>query len=186
MSNFDPKQLAKSVAKTSLEVVKGSRQETTRQGMSGEIARGQTVELGKMSQEAAQLEKRWGKFYRHAEQLRKEEKTLHQDKEKELILQVQALQEELNQMATATQNLEKEVEKTIYQTPVKAGTYHISFFEKLRHFIKAFRGRIEDSAACLAAFNKRSKMRNYYWAQVRKSGSMFMLSGERTLATSVG
>lgn len=187
MPKFDPRKTVKMVSDTFLETLKESRGTGEAQKRSGgEIAPGETIDLRSVEEKAAELEKDYEKFYHQAEHLRREEKGVYDTKEQQLQLQVKTLQEELNQMAKATKDLEKEVEIAAFQAPIKPGAYHISFFERLSHFIRAFRTKIDSSAAWLAAFNQRSKKRNYYWAQVRKSGTKFMLSGERYMATQAG
>ena len=158
-----------------------------REGISGEIKPGGSIDLTSLAKNSVELEKQyWERFYHQAERIRYEEKAVYNSKEQHLTGQIRALQEELERISKATENLEQEVEIAAFQAPVEPGIYHLSFFEKLRQFIKVFRTRIEDSAAWLAAFNARSKKRNVYWAQVRKSGTMFMLSGERSMATQAG
>lgn len=188
MPRLDPKKTAKMVSDTFLETLKEARgSRAPSRPAAKEIKPGEAIDLRSMEEKTAELEKRYfERFYHQAEHLRRQERTIHDSKERGLEIQVKALQEELNEMAKATQELEKEVAVAAFQAPVKPGVYHLRFFEKLRHFIKAFRGKIENSAAWLSAFNKRSKKRNYYWAQVRKSGTKFMLSGERYMATQAG
>lgn len=188
MAKLDPRKATKMVSDTFLETLKESRgTDGAQKRLGGEIAPGESIDLRSVEEKAAELEKQYfERFYRQAEHLRREEKGVSDVKEQQLQLQVKTLQEELNQMAKATKDLEKEVEIAAFQAPVKPGAYHLSFFEKLSHFIRAFRTKIDSSAAWLAAFNQRSKKRNYYWAQVRKSGTKFMLSGERYMATQAG
>lgn len=185
---LDPKKAAKMASDTFLETLKEARGISgDRRSLSSELRPGESVDLRSVEEKAAELERQYyEKFYHQAEHLRREEKGVYDSKERQLELQVKALQEELNEMAKATGQLEKEIKIAAFQAPVKPGIYHVRFFEKLRHFVKSFRAKIESSAAWLAAFNQRSKKRNYYWAQVRKSGTKFMLSGERYMATQAG
>ncbi|MBM3208895.1 hypothetical protein FJZ40_01190 [Candidatus Shapirobacteria bacterium] len=153
----------------------------------GEITRGASVNLGGFAEQAEALEKRYQeRFYLQAERIRREERLVYDGKERQILLQTKALQEELSQLAKATDNLGKEVEIATFQTPVSPGIYHVSFFEKLRAFIKVFKSKIDSSAAWLSAFNARAKKKNYYWGQVKKSGSKFMLSADRYMATQAG
>jgi hypothetical protein len=118
--------------------------------------------------------------------VRRQEQLVFSRKEQETQLQIKSILEELKKLVDSTQNLTKEVEIAAKQVPVEPGVYHLSFFEKLRQAIVLFKKRIEESATWLAAFNQKAKRRNYYWAQVRKSGTKFMLSGERYMSTSAG
>lgn len=138
----------------------------------------------------AQLEAQKEGFFRRFEQEfrqpRPVEKLVFDQNQQEIKLQVAAIQEELKKLALSTQNLAKEVKTAAQQTPVEPGVYHVSFFEKLRQTLVLLKKRIDESATWLAEFNHRAKKRNYYWAQVRKSGTKFMLSQERYMATQVG
>ena len=188
MSKLNPKKALKIASDTFLETLKEARSAHAPEKVAPkELKPGAEIDLRSIEEKAAALEKKYYQhFYRQAEHLKQEEKRVHDSKERQLTFQVKALQEELNEMAKATKELEKEVEVAAFQAPVKAGAYHIAFFEKLRHFIKAFRSKIESSASWLAAFNQRSKKRSFYWAQARKSGTKFMLSAERYMATQAG
>jgi len=70
--------------------------------------------------------------------------------------------------------------------PVEPGVYHLNFFERPKQAIIIFRKKIEDSASWLALFNQRAKKRGYYWTQFKKSGTKFLLSQERYMATQAG
>jgi len=118
--------------------------------------------------------------------VRRQEQLVFSRDEQETKLQIKAILEELKKLADSTKNLTKEVEIAAKQIPVEPGVYHLSFFEKLRQTILIFKQRIEESANWLAAFNQKAKKRNFYWAQVRKSGTKFMLSSERYMSTSAG
>ncbi len=135
-------------------------------------------------QEAPQSFKKQAFFER---QKNAHEKVVFSKAEEQTRLQIQSIQEEIKKLAASTQNLAKEVQVAALQAPVSPGTYHLSFFEKLRRTIIEIKRRIEESASWLAAFNgKSSKKQGYYWTQVNKSGSKYMLSQERYMQTSAG
>lgn len=117
---------------------------------------------------------------------RRQEQLVFSRAQQETQLQIKAILEELKKLVDSTKNLTKEVEIAAEQVPVEPGVYHLTFFEKLRRAIILFKKRIEESATWLAEFNQKAKKRNYYWAQVRKSGTKFMLSAERYMSTSAG
>ncbi len=127
-----------------------------------------------------------GRRLRQAEVVRRQEKLVFSAKEQETKAKVTALQEEVKKLASATKNLTKEVEIAAAETPVRPGIYHETFFEKLISFVKSLTKKIEDASVWLAAWNSRAKKRPFYWAQVQKSGTKFMLSGERYMATQAG
>ena len=118
--------------------------------------------------------------------VRQEERLVFKQEEQKTRLQIKAIQEELKKLAESTKDLAKEVEIASKLEPVEPGVYHLNFFERLKQAIIIFRKNIEDSANWLTLFNQRAKKRGYYWSQVRKSGTKFMLSAERYTATQAG
>lgn len=153
----------------------------------GELKPNQPVDLTKkypeFLQKEEQLERR---FQRQFSEIRQQERLVYKQTEQETQLKIRAILAELQKLAESTKNLAKEVEIASAQIPVEPGTYHLSFFERLRQTIILFRKRIEESATWLMAVNQKAKKRNYYWAQVRKSGTKFLLSQERYMATQAG
>lgn len=138
-------------------------------------------------QKESELEKKYQKQARwQAEVARKEEHVLFSRADRETKLHVQALRQEIHQLAKATNELAKEVEVASFQMPSEAGTYHINFFEKLRNLIKSLRSQIQESSMWLAEWNKKAKKKNFYWGQFKKSGTNFMLSSDRQVSTQTG
>ena len=84
--------------------------------------------------------------------------------------------------------LKKEVDTALETNlPVQnAGKQHESFLDHINQMIDLLRRQVDSSQTWLHLFNQRSKKKSYYWGQVKKSGTNFLLSGERTVATSVG
>lgn len=115
------------------------------------------------------------------------EKVVFTKTDQQTKLQIQSLQEEIKKLAASTQNLAKEISTSAFQAPVNPGTYHLSFFEKLRQTIRDIRKRIDSSASWLSAANSKGKKKqNFYWSQVSKSGTKYSLSQERYMQTSAG
>ena len=82
--------------------------------------------------------------------------------------------------------MSKEVEIAAMQAPVEPGVYHLNFLEKLRETIIFLSKSIKESFNWLAVCNSRAKKRSHYWSQVKKSGTKYMLSQERYMATQAG
>ncbi len=134
----------------------------------------------------SESENRYRKQAFYERQQRVNEKTLFSKTEQQTKLQIQAIQEEIKKLAASTQNLAKEVQVAALQTPVNPGRYHVNFFEKLRQTIILIKKRIEESASWLATYNGKSKKQDFYWSQVGKSGTKYMLSQERYMSNSAG
>jgi len=152
-----------------------------------ELLRNAQEETANSRQESTlKKEQFFRRFQEEFQQVRPVEKLVFNQADQEIKLQVTATQEELKKLALSTQNLAKEVETAAVQTPVNPGIYHLNFFERLRQKIILLKKKIDESATWLGEFNQRSAKRNYYWAQVKKSGTKFMLSQERYMATQAG
>jgi len=100
--------------------------------------------------------------------------------------QIKALQEEIRSFAQSVGEFAQEVQIAASQAPVNPGVYHKNFFLHLRSLIQSLRQRVESSRDWLHATNTRGKKQNFYWGQVKKSGTKFMLSSERYMVTSTG
>jgi len=170
------------------DVVKGIRREAVNQitsKKSGELKTGEELDFKKITaEEKAEIPP--SSFTQDFLDIRRQERIIWKQEEEKVRLQIAAILEELKKLASATQNLAKEAKVASEQVPVSPGEYHVSFFEKLRQTLILIRKRVENSAVWLATFNQRAKKRNFYWAQVLKVGTKFMLSQERYMATQVG
>jgi hypothetical protein len=105
--------------------------------------------------------------------------------------EIEVIKQEIKTLVVQTGELSGELveaEKTVSTTVVdiKTGTYYVSFFERIKRLIKLAKKRITESRTWLEAFNSRSQSRSFYWGQVQKSGTKFMLSQERYMATQAG
>ncbi len=99
--------------------------------------------------------------------------------------QIEAVRQELKALAASIKSLNSEIQKTIIETPVMPGIYHVNFFEKLKSFLKILREQIDDSRTWLSFQNNRKKKMGY-WGMYKKHGTSFGLSNERTSATQAG
>ncbi len=137
----------------------------------------------------ADLEKNFRSKVTRLENIHREEKVLFTREQKETQNQVTALQEEIKKLAKSTADLAtevKEAEMSVLQEAPVVGTYHINFFMRLRKLIAELRSQIQESSFWLASWNKKAQKRNHYWNQFKKSGSKFMLSSDRYMATQAG
>lgn len=107
-------------------------------------------------------------------------------KEEEVKAKISAIKEQLKLLIKELAGMDKELEKAIEEEIVNPGTYHLNFFEKLRKFLIDLRKRVADSANWLEISSQRKAAQQGYWGNVKKSGTKYMLSQERTLATQAG
>lgn len=101
----------------------------------------------------------------------------------------QEIQKESKRVEEAAVNLSQELASSVAEEnlfPHQASQEHLSFLENLLKTLRVFREKIEDSQVWLAASSQRQSRRNFFWGQVKKSGSKFLLSSDRTPATQTG
>ncbi len=123
---------------------------------------------------------------KQTETVRYQEKIVYSSQQQETKAKVETLVLEVKKLEQAVGNLTKEVGITTAQAPVNPGVYHINFFEKLISFVRSLTKQVEDSSLWLSAHNGKSQKRSHYWNQFSKSGSKFLLSQERYMATQAG
>lgn len=137
-------------------------------------------------QRESDLEKKYQEQLQRVEQVRREEQILFTQKERQTQQMVKSLQEEIKGLAKATGDLAKEAQVAAMQEAPLAGKYHVVFFERLLKLVNRLRSQVQESASWLASFNAKSKKKNAYWGQFKKSGSKFMLSADRYSSTQAG
>jgi hypothetical protein len=152
----------------------------------GELKPNQALDLDQIRSKENQIENQAIGFQQDYLDIRKQEKLIWTRQQQETELQIKALIIELKKLAQVTTSLAKEVKIASEQLPVESGSYHLTFFEKLRQSILLFKQHIEQAASWLQTSNQKAQKRNFYWGQVRKSGTKFMLSQERYMATQAG
>lgn len=157
---------------------------------SGELRPGQPLSVSEavFAQESLKREEQVRAQERQLARLHEEEiQQRLKVKQEEVKRQIEELREIILKIAKSTQHVGREIEKAAFETPVSPGTYHLSFFEKLKSTLELIKKRLDDSASWLHAMNDRSKKRTpYFWAQVQKSGTKYMLSSERNMQMAPG
>ena len=125
---------------------------------------------------------------RSTPEIKSPEVVLFTAQEANVAHEVEALRAELKKTADELKELNTaiiEVEKAVVQTSGKVGTYHLSFFAKLRSILKLFRQQVSESRLWLEETFTKKRKRNY-WAMFKKHGTTFGLSQERALASQAG
>lgn len=150
-------------------------------GVDLNVAQAVEVEEVKKREQAAAAKERM-----MARQKEEAERAKFKANQKAVEKQIDQLRATILKIAKSTKNLSWEVEKAAFETPVLPGTYHLNFFEKLKQALEVIKKRIDDSASWMGTLNKRNKRMPFYWKQVKKSGTKYMMSQERQVATSAG
>jgi hypothetical protein len=107
----------------------------------------------------------------------------------ETTAKINLIREEIKAIADNTTQINsqiKEIETSSQANINQPSQYQLNFLELLLEFLKDLREKVEEGNSWLAAFQKRSSKKNYFWGQVKKSGAKFLLSSDRTPATQTG
>lgn len=120
------------------------------------------------------------------EAVRREEQIIFSREQNQVKVQIENLQTQIQALAKEHVGLIQEVDKASFQVVARPGIYHKNFFERLLQLIKLARKKISESRTWLHMQNHRAKNKSGYWGGVKKSGTSFMLSGERTVSTQTG
>ena len=99
--------------------------------------------------------------------------------------QIAAVRAELKALAASIKSFQSEVQKAVNEQPVEPGVYHVNFFARLKSLLKLLREQIDDSRSWLALSTGRKKKMGY-WGMLKKHGTTFGMSSERSIATQAG
>lgn len=163
---------------------KSSKKPASKKPLSGEIQPNQFQDF-----EAQLLERERqtrAKERTHFEYVKRQERLVFSRKQEEIKAQIEAIQEELKKLIEEAGGLAQEVEVAVEQVVVNPGVYHLNFFDKLRQLMILLRKKVADSKTWMHATNSRAKSRSFFWGQVGKSGTKFLLSQERYMSTQAG
>ncbi len=166
----------------------------------GDLKEGETVSLAvlKKDKTAAQpVEKKSEKApisIEHRDYFRREfittESALGSKEQMQTRQHIELLQVEIKKLIKASQEMEaafKHVshQVTVEQGPRKVGKYDVSFLEWVLLVVKSARMRVEDGQTWMTMFASKKRQKQF-WNQFKKSGTSFLLSGERSTATQTG
>jgi hypothetical protein len=104
----------------------------------------------------------------------------------EMQRNIEEIKHELAKLVSSSQVLKLEFANIgVEQSGKNVGQYHLNFFEWMLAVIRTAREKVEDSGAWLGTVKGKGAKKDY-WSMFQKHGTTFGLSGERSVATSVG
>jgi len=104
----------------------------------------------------------------------------------EMRRNVEQIKSELAKLVASSEMLKLQfAEVGVEQTTKTVGTYHVNLFEWMLAVIRSAREKVEDSSAWLGTVKGKGAKKDY-WGMFKQHGTTFGLSGERSVATSVG
>ncbi|MEK7497736.1 MAG: DUF5660 family protein [Patescibacteria group bacterium] len=154
---------------------------------SGEIGSGESVAVDDIYSGRRENEEKLQKQISFERRLFAEEQELVSRKSQELKMQLNALMQEVKNLAAATPKFVEEVEIATFQAPINPGVYHVIFFEKLIEYIKDFKKNIESASTWLHSTNTRAQKKSF-WGQYKSKhgGASRLLSSEDYAQRSAG
>ncbi|MDZ4229264.1 MAG: DUF5660 family protein [Patescibacteria group bacterium] len=120
------------------------------------------------------------------DQIRHEEQIVFSRQNQETKLEIETLQVEIKKLAKEVGGVMIEAEKTSFQAVINPGVYHKNFFKRLLSLIQIAKKTVIEGKTWLQMANHRSQSRSAYWTGVKKGGTSYMLSSDRTVATQAG
>lgn len=161
------------------------QQKKIQQNVSGELPVGHSVQMNEIMSGQLEKNRQLEENIFFERRLFNEEKQETNKKLNDLRLRLQAIQAEASKMVATTANLSQELKTAVLQSTASVSEYQINFFEDIISLITAFRKKIDNAVVWLQGTNKRAEKKNF-WAQYKKKGSSFLLSGETYSQRSAG
>lgn len=103
----------------------------------------------------------------------------------EMRRNIEQIKSELAQLVAASSVLKLEFAEVAVEQTANVGQYQLNFFEWMLAVIRSARQKVEDSNAWLGTVKGKGGKKDY-WGMFKQHGTTFGLSGERSVATSVG
>lgn len=124
--------------------------------------------------------------------LQKEQREIYSREKRERDREVKVLQNEVEKLTQAAENLQGKLEKNLdiaVQRPsTESSVYELNWLRRLKRAIKKFTAEIENASLWLSAFAQKRAKRGFFWSQAssKKGGAKYMFSSEHSVARSVG
>lgn len=148
----------------------------------GELKPNQPLEVGKVWTEK---DTKLAQERQLSQQKEQEWQGLFAKEQQTVRVGLEQVRQELRKLVASLGKLGKEVDKATFEAPVNPGVYHQNLFEILRQTLKNMRLKADQSASWMAMCNQRSnKKQGMFWANFKKHGTKYALSGERGAAFS--
>ena len=121
----------------------------------------------------------------HRDVVKNREKLSKQD-HREMQRNIEQIKVEISKLVASSQVLKMEFASVnVEQSTANVGQYHLNFLEWMLTVIRSARQKVEDSQSWVGAIKGKGAKKNY-WGMLKKHGTTFGLSGERSVATQVG
>ncbi len=113
------------------------------------------------------------------------EQIVFSSQDRKIQEEIKEVRQELQLLIQTIGKVEQDIETAVVQEVVDPGVYHLNFFKKLASWLRIVRKSLQEGELWLEMWHSRSQ-RSAYWKGVKKGGTSFMLSGERSVVTQTG
>lgn len=152
--------------------------------LSGVLGQNQSVEINKSNPKP----ENWSnEFLGNINYVQEQEKTLFNQKQKELENTIKELQQEIKSLTDSTDNLNQDIQNIALENIPEVSEYQINFLTRIKNFVINFRKNINEASSWLESFTKKKRKKNYFWsmAKSKKGGEQYLMSSEHSSARSV-
>ncbi len=126
-----------------------------------------------------------GRQYERRQINHHQEQVVFSSQDRQIQKEIQEVRQELQLLIQTIGKVQQDIETAVVQEVVDPGIYHLNFFKKLASWLRIVRKSLQEGELWLEMWHSRSKQ-SAYWNGVKKSGTSFMLSGERSVVTQTG
>lgn len=182
----DPKKSSFFGVNKSNEILSDSQTNTAPKkfSLSGILGLNQSVEINKSNPKP----ENWSnEFLSNINYVQEQEKTLFNQKQKELENTIKELQQEIKSLTDSTDNLNQDIQNIALENIPEVSEYQINFLTRIKNFVINFRKNINEASSWLESFTKKKRKKNYFWsmAKSKKGGEQYLMSSEHSSARSV-
>ncbi len=182
----DPKKSSFFGVNKSSEILSDSQTNTAPKkfSLSGILGINQSVEINKNNPKP----ENWSnEFLSNINYVQEQEKTLFNQKQKELENTIKELQQEIKSLTDSTDNLNQDIQNITLENIPEVSEYQINFLTRIKNFVINFRKNINEASSWLESFTKKKRKKNYFWsmAKSKKGGEQYLMSSEHSASRSV-
>jgi hypothetical protein len=148
----------------------------------GTLFPGQSVEINQPEQPKNNIN--WAKEFLTVNQ----EQTVFINKHTQEIEQsINQLRLEIKNLIQDTQELDVEIQQTVFQDTTEFNQYQLNFLERIKILVINFRKNISQSCVWLESLNSKKSKKNAFWGKARNKkngGEQYLFSGEHSASRS--
>ncbi|MFA5750233.1 MAG: DUF5660 family protein [Candidatus Shapirobacteria bacterium] len=148
----------------------------------GTLFPGQSIEFNHSEK---QKDINWNKEFL-TQSLSQEQAIFINNHDEEVEQTIKQLRLEIKKLSEDTEDLDIQVQQTIFQDTFEINQYQLNFFERIKRLIINFRQNINKANIWLESFNHKKSKRNAFWnkAKSKNGGEQYLMSSEHSASRS--